>query len=77
MTRLTPAEYITTRPEYLRVSVVKSEGEDGWDVVLRIDGSYSDRRTAEAVASGLRRRLVPPVGADWWDGPPWKRRDAA
>ena len=76
----TAAGFLEERADYLYVYVTKSTG-DGWDVVLRIDGSYSDRAGAEAAAEGMRTWIrslvdVSPRRRHWWAGPPWKRATA-
>jgi hypothetical protein len=59
----TLAEFIEERAPWLAadnpwvVGVVRT-GDGGWDVVLRIDGAYTDRATAEDVAEYLRDRIA-------------------
>lgn len=69
------AGFLRERADFLHVYAVKSPGGSGWDVVLRIDGTYANRPDAEAAAEGIRERIlrlddVPPVGRIWWQGPP-------
>jgi hypothetical protein len=73
----TVAGWMTERRDFLYVYVVPSAAGDGWDVVLRIDGTYADKADAEGVASMYRTALmdgtfaadVPTDGRDWWEGP--------
>lgn len=77
-------DWIAERADFLHVHVVRSVGGSGWDVVLRIDGTYSDRAMAEEVAEMLRTEVRPMVveaqdrsgsparrELSWWAGPPW------
>jgi len=73
----TAAGFLSERQDYLYVYASRSQG-DGWDVVMRIDGTYSDRADAEGAAQGIRQRIerLTDVRSDkrvWWNGPPWKR----
>ncbi len=73
----TAAGFLSERQDFLYVFVVKSPG-DGWDVVLRVDGSYSDRRGAERGAAGIVEWIegIRDIRSDkrkWWHGPPWLR----
>jgi very-short-patch-repair endonuclease len=73
---LTAAGFLTERQDLLYVYVVKSRGE-GWDVVVRIDGSYHDRSNAEDAAVDIREWMtsLTDVGMTeryWWGGPPWR-----
>jgi hypothetical protein len=50
---------------------------DGFDVVLRVDGTYDDRDGAEDALEGIKHRIeelndVPGGRRIWWDGPPWE-----
>ena len=54
----TAAEFLSERRDFLYVYVVRSAGDPtGWDVVIRIDGTYSDRATAEGAAGCIRDRM--------------------
>lgn len=55
------SEFLSERSDFLDVYVVKDNG--GWDIVLRIDGTYFDESTARACAEGLRDgiRSIPDV----------------
>jgi hypothetical protein len=73
----TAAEYLSERRDFLHVGVAPSASGEGWDVVLRLDGTYSDRATAEAAVDDTRWRLehlgdVSTEGRIWWDGPPFE-----
>lgn len=76
-TMSTAAGFLSERQDYLHVFVTKSPGH-GWDVVVRVDGSYSSKAWAEAAAGGIRQWMegLTDVRHDkrrWWQGPPWKR----
>jgi hypothetical protein len=51
----TAAGFLEERADFLRVGVMSSG--DGWDVVLRIDGTYSDRTLADDAREGMERWL--------------------
>ena len=73
----TAAGCLTERQDYLYVYVADSPG-NGWDVVVRVDGTYPDRADAEGAAVHIRERLdsLTDVGRSkrhWWNGPPWLR----
>ena len=75
----TAAGFLTERQDFLYVYVAESAGGSGWDVVLRVDGTYTDRATAEGAADGIREWMagLTDVGMarrHWWQGPPWVRR---
>lgn len=70
----TAAEFLTELRDYLYVYVAPSVRGDGWDVVVRIDGTYGDKDEASAAAVSIRAAMealsdVPMEGRDWWDGP--------
>jgi len=72
----TAAEYLSERRDFLHVGVAPSVSGEGWDVVIRVDGTYSDRAGAEAAVEDTRWRLehlrdVSNDGRTWWDGPPF------
>lgn len=72
----TAAGFLSERHDFLYVYATRSEG-DGWDVVMRIDGTYADRVDAEDAAEGMRAWIdsledIRKDGRHWWDGPPWK-----
>lgn len=74
----TAAEFLTERRDFLYVYATKSASGQGWDVVVRVDGTYSSKVGAEGAAEGIREWManlsdVPREGRDWWYGPPWKR----
>lgn len=58
------AEYLRERLDWLEVSVVWSDVRKGWDVVLRLDGTYSIRGDADGAAELTRREIknLPDVG---------------
>lgn len=71
---LTAAGFLTERQDFLYVYVVPSAGS-GWDVVVRIDGTYSDRANAKDAAEDIRDWMshLTDVGKTeryWWGGPP-------
>jgi hypothetical protein len=70
---LTAAGFLTERQDLLYVYVVKRGS--GWDVVLRVDGTYHDRANAEDAAVDIRDWVsaLTDVGKSdrlWWGGPP-------
>lgn len=72
----TAAGFLSERRDFLHVYAAPSVG-DGWDVVIRVDGSYPERTDAEGAARGIREwieRLVDVRrdGPSWWGGPPWR-----
>jgi len=75
----TAAGFLTERADFLYVYHVPSAMRDGWDVVLRVDGTYSDEADAIEAAEGMRQWIeslvdVPKDGRTWWKGPPeWKQ----
>ena len=68
---LTAADFLTERRDFLRVEVVPGYrgADEGWDVVLRIDGTYSDRETAEEVAKAMKADIgaLRDIPKDRWD----------
>jgi hypothetical protein len=74
----TAAGFLSERQDFLHVFVVKSPGS-GWDVVVRIDGSYSGRGMAEGAAECMRDWITSLIDVEkdrryWWDGPPWLQK---
>lgn len=72
MSEETAAEFLTERRDFLMVRVVRAEGA-GWDIVLRIDGTYAEREDAEPVAAFMRKSIeaisdIPKDGWDRWNG---------
>jgi hypothetical protein len=60
----TPEGFLADRAEYFGVAVVpRLTGSDGWDVVLRLDGSYTDRSDAEQVRNDLALKVCQLVQA--------------
>lgn len=75
--RDTAAEFLSERQDYLHVYASPSVSGDGWDVVARLDGTYSDRESAEEAAASIRDWLdgladVTWTDRPWWDGPPFE-----
>ena len=73
----TAAGFLSERQDFLYVQVIASDG-DGWDVVVRVDGTYAERASAEAAAAGIRDLMdgledVEKSRRHWWHGPPWRR----
>jgi hypothetical protein len=71
----TASEYLTERRDFLYVFVVPSPSGHGFDIVCRMDGTYTHEADAEAATEGIlwaMERLidVPMEGRDWWAGPP-------
>ncbi len=74
----TAAYFLAERRDYFYVSVVPGANGWGWDVVLRLDGTYTTREGAQGGAEATRHRLshlfdVTNEGRIWWDGPPQKQ----
>jgi hypothetical protein len=74
----TAAGFLTERRDFLYVYAAPSVSGDGFDVVMRVDGTYSDEAGAEEAAKGIRESIerlkdVPAEGHTWWIGPPWQR----
>ncbi len=77
----TAAAFLSERRDFLYVYVVRSAGGSGWDVVMRLDGTYTDRADAEGVVAMYRTALtdgtfaadVRTDGRHWWEGPPWRK----
>jgi hypothetical protein len=66
---MTAAEFLAGRRDFLQVTVV--ELEEGFDVVLRLDGTYAQRELAEEAAVGIARGVlhlsdIPDDGWDAW-----------
>jgi transposase len=53
--RMTVDEYITNREDMTHIGVVQSEF--GWEIVLRLDGSYASREMAEEQAKFVSKTL--------------------
>lgn len=75
----TTSEYMTERADFLYVYAAPSVAGHGWDVVMRLDGTYADRADAEAAALMERSRInaladVGKAHRHWWAGPPWATR---
>jgi hypothetical protein len=75
---MTAAAFLADRRDFLHVYATRSVSGKGWDVALRVDGTYTDRADAEGAAVGIRDWLgelvdLPRDRRDWWDGPPWRR----
>ncbi len=73
----TAAGFLAERRDYLHVHVTRSVSGEGWDVVLRLDGTYHTEADAVAAAGAIRDWManladMPTTGRRWWDGPPWK-----
>lgn len=74
----TAASYLTERRDFLHVFVVPSPSGQGFDVVCRMDGTYSREVDALGAAEGVRSMMerltdVPMQGRIWWKGPPWEK----
>jgi hypothetical protein len=73
------AEFLASRSPFLHAYATKSVTGSGWDVVLRLDGTYADKPLADELAGYFREALndLPDVSwekRDWWSGPPWGSR---
>lgn len=72
----TAAGFLTERRDFLHIYATKSTSGEGYDVVMRIDGTYFDKEMAEACAEGMKEifdsiRDIPKDKRIWWSGPPW------
>jgi hypothetical protein len=79
VTLTTAAGFLSERRDFLHVYATRSVSGEGWDVVLRVDGTYSDRADAVGAAVAIREWMdgladVRRDGRVWWDGPPWLPR---
>jgi hypothetical protein len=77
--RESAALFLTERADFLHLSVEPSVSGDGFDVVLRLDGTYAERELADAALEGIKHRIeeledVPTGRRHWWEGPPWQER---
>jgi hypothetical protein len=75
----TAAGFLSERRDFLHVHATRSVSGEGWDVVLRVDGTYHDPADAEGAAASIRDRLdaltdVRQDGRVWWSGPPWQQQ---
>jgi hypothetical protein len=75
----TAAELLNEREDFLHVFATPSVSGEGWDVVLRLDGTYTSQLDAEEAVIAAREcieGLKDVDGADrsWWNGPPWKKK---
>lgn len=52
---MTVDEYIANREDMTNIAVVRSEY--GWEIVLRLDGSYSSQELAEEQAKFISKTL--------------------
>lgn len=50
--------FLTDREDSFRVFVVRSPLGHGWDVVLRVDGSYDTEAAAAQAAAGIKDMLL-------------------
>lgn len=73
----TAAGFLSERQDFLHVYAAPSVAGEGFDVVLRIDGTYTERADAEEAVEGIRDWIagLEDVAGDkrvWWDGPPFE-----
>ncbi len=64
----TPLGFLRDREDYFRVSVVRSPVGHGWDVVLRLDGTYDAQEAAVLAAERVKEMLL---GVDGLDHDRW------
>ncbi len=50
--------FMADREDSFRVFVVRSPVRPGWDVVLRVDGSYDTQEAAAHAARGIKDMLL-------------------
>jgi hypothetical protein len=65
------ADFMKERADFLCISVVPSQIHRGWDVVLRVDGTYTDQLLAEDCAMGIVQMIesiedLPRNRHPWW-----------
>ncbi len=56
--------FLQDREDYFRVSVVRSSVGHGWDVVLRLDGTYDTQEAAAIAAERVKEMLLAVEGLD-------------
>jgi hypothetical protein len=66
--------FLADREDSFRVFVVRSALGHGWDVVLRVDGSYDTQEAAADAAKRIKQMLLDVRGLDharWfsWEAP--------
>lgn len=71
------AGFLSERQDYLYVYAAPSMSGDGFDVVIRVDGTYDDQATAQEAAEGIRHWIEGLEDVDasrrvWWHGPPFE-----
>ena len=76
----TAIDFINERRDFMYVYTAPSARGSGWDVVLRIDGTYADRELADHVAEYLRQRVLAIEGLNksgiyWMQGPPEQKEE--
>jgi len=50
-------DFLDDRAGFFRIRVVEADPPGAWDIVLDLDGGYSDRDTAEEIAQSFRNDL--------------------
>ncbi len=60
----TPLGFLRDREDYFRVSVVRSSVGHGWDVVLRLDGTYDAQEAAVLAAERVKEAVLGIEGLD-------------
>jgi hypothetical protein len=73
------AEFLEERRDFVHAYATPSVSGEGWDVVLRIDGTYATEEDALEAAEGIRQQVlrisdVPNDGWTWLNGPPFSLR---
>ncbi len=73
----TAAGFLSERQDFLHVYTAPSVSGSGYDVVLRIDGTYTSKRDADDAALGMREWMERLTDVDkddriWWNGAPWR-----
>lgn len=67
--------FLTERRDFFHVTVTPGCNGWGYDVVLRIDGSYSTKEAAEAAAEGMKEWIegITDIPKDRWHN--WVRAE--
>lgn len=69
--------FLEERADFLRVDVRPSVEAEGWNIVLRLDGSYAIPELSDVCLDNVREELarmllaeIPGIELIWWNGAP-------